>query len=64
MKNMSRGEKCVWLMVIGGALALLVAAVVAWVCRGAERRRWYQVALPLVWVLLFVSIFRPSWPMR
>lgn len=46
------------------ALLLLVAAVVAWVCRGAGRRRWYQLALLLVWVLLFGSIFRTSWPMK
>jgi hypothetical protein len=46
------------------ALVLLVVAVVAWVCRGAERRRWYQLALLVVWVLLFAGIYRTSWPMR
>ncbi len=46
------------------ALLLLAVAVVACVCRGAERRRWYQLPLLLVWLLLFVSIFRTSWPMR
>ena len=46
------------------ALLLLAVAVVAWVCRGAERRRWYQLALLVVWVLLFAGIYRTSWPMR
>jgi hypothetical protein len=46
------------------ALLLLAVAVVAWVCRRAGRRRWYQLALLLVWLLLFASIFRTSWPMR
>ena len=46
------------------ALVLLAVAVVAWVCRGAERRRWYQLALLVVWVLLFVGIYGTSWPMR
>ncbi|HWH69951.1 MAG TPA: hypothetical protein VNT26_11225 [Candidatus Sulfotelmatobacter sp.] len=46
------------------ALLLLVVAVVAWVCRGAGRRRWYQLALLLVWLLLFVGIYRTGWPMR
>lgn len=46
------------------ALLLLAAAVVAWVCWGAARRRWYQLALLLVSLLLFLSIFRTHWPMR
>ena len=46
------------------ALVLLVTAVAAWVCRAAERRRWYQLALLVVWLLLFVGIYRTSWPMR
>ena len=46
------------------ALVLLAVAVVAWVCRGAERRRWYQLALLVVWVLLLAGIYGTSWPMR
>ncbi len=46
------------------ALLLLAVAVVAWVCRGAQRRRWYQLALLLVWLLLLAGICRTSWPMR
>ena len=46
------------------ALLLLAVAVVAWVCRGAERRRWYQLALLLVWLLLLAGIYRTNWPMR
>ena len=46
------------------ALLLLAVAVVAWVCRGAGRRRWYQLALLLVWLILFLGIYPTSWPMR
>ena len=46
------------------ALLLLAIAVVAWVCRGAGRRRWYQLVLLPVWLLLFAGIYRTSWPMR
>jgi hypothetical protein len=46
------------------ALLLVAVAVVAWVCRGAERRRWYQLALLPVWLLLFAGIYRTSWPMK
>ena len=46
------------------ALVLLVVAVVAWVCRGAERRRWYQLALLLAWPFLLASILFTSWPMK
>ncbi len=46
------------------ALVLLAAAVVAWVCRGAEHRRWYQLAPLLAWPLLLWSILFTSWPMK
>ncbi len=46
------------------ALALLVAAVVAWVCQGAERRRWPQLGLLLAWPLLLASMLFTSWPMK
>jgi hypothetical protein len=46
------------------ALVLLAVAVVAWVCRGAGRRRWYQLPLLVVWLLLFAGIYRTNWPMR
>lgn len=57
---------CLDLLALGvpAALLLLAVAVVAWVCRGAERRRWYQLPLLLVWLLLFAGVFRTSWPMR
>jgi len=52
--------------VFGGpaAVLLLVAAVVAWVCRGGERRRWHQLALLPAWVLLLWSMLFTSWPMK
>ncbi len=46
------------------ALVLLAAAVGAWVCRGAECRRWYQLVLLLAWPVLLASILFTSWPMR
>ena len=51
--------------IFGGlmALVLLVTAVVTWVCWGAQRRRWYELALLLAWPLLFWSILFTSWPM-
>lgn len=57
---------CLDLLALGvpAALLLLAVAVVAWVSRGAERRRWYQLPLLLVWLLLFAGVFHTSWPMR
>ncbi len=51
---------------VGGlmALAILVAAVAAWVGLGPGRRRWHQLALLLAWPVLLVSILSTSWPMR
>jgi hypothetical protein len=52
--------------VFGGptALLLLAAAVAAWLCRGAARRRRYQLVLVLVWPLLVWSMLFTSWPMK
>ncbi len=62
-------DKSMFVLLLGAfggpiALLLLLAAVVALVCRGAERRRSYQVALLLAWPLLLASVLFTSWPMK
>ena len=46
------------------AVLILVIGIMAWLCRGAGRRRWYQLALLPAWVLLLWSILFMSWPMK
>ena len=54
------------LLALGTPTALLLVSVagVAWVYRGAERRRWYHLALLVVWLLLCAGMVRTNWPMR